>query len=502
MFRTIGARLALAYLLPSLLGLAALGHQVHGLARGALEAELGRKVEAIAAAAAAHLPADRVDFLRPGDEGTRTYRNLHGRLDQLRAATGMRRVALFGLDERALVDAGGQAAIGEPLPELARDRLELSAVFAGEPRASQVLFEHEGLLYKAGYAPVMDGERVVAAVLVEGSAASFAVLEEFRLALLALGIVAAGGVVAVAFLFSRTLARPIQQLASAARRIGGGDLSTPVPRAGTVELGGLAATLDEMRAELLARDRQLQMMLAGIAHEVRNPLGGMELLAGLLAEDLAGDREKAARVGRIRQEIDHLSRLVNEFVDYARESETRFAPVELSSLLAEVAELVAPEAARRGTRLRVQPTDLELRCDAALVRRALLNLLRNALQASPPGSEVLLLARVGEGRIELQVVDRGPGIESEVAQRIFEPFFTTREQGTGLGLAFVRRIAQAHGGAVAHRPTPGGGATFVLELPAGQGPAAPGAEGGPFGRETRDDGAGDPVGREPRWRGS
>ncbi|WP_373046778.1 sensor histidine kinase [Vulgatibacter sp.] len=466
MLRTIGARLAAAYLLPSLLGLAALGYYVDALARRALEEELGRKVTAVAAAAAATMPADRIAFLRPGDEQTRTYRNVHERLEELRAATGVRRLLLFAPDERALVDAGGDAPIGAPLPELARDRFELTGVLAGEAQASQLLFEEGGALFKAGYAPVREGDRVVAAVLAEGSAASFAVLREFRASLLGLGLVAAIGVVAVAFLFSRTLVSPIRRLAAAARRIGGGDLATPVPHAATEELGSLAATLEEMREELLARDRQLQMMLAGIAHEVRNPLGGMELYSGLLLEELAGDAEKARQVQRIRREIEHLGRLVNEFLDYARERPLATEEVAAAALLEEAAALSAPEASTRGVTLEVQAAGASVHCDPAQVKRALLNLARNAVQASPPGSKVELRALPAGDRVRLEVVDRGAGVPAGSEARIFEPFFTTREKGTGLGLAFVRRIAEEHGGAVRHEPTPGGGATFVLELPA------------------------------------
>ena len=462
--RSIGARLAAAYLLPSLLGLAALGFYVDALARRSLEEEIGRKVTAVAAAAAATMPADRIAFLRPGDEDTRTFRNLRDRLEQLRQATGVRRLALFGRDGRALVDAGGDAAIGAPLPELARDRLELAGVFAGEAQASQVLFEQGGALYKTGYAPVREGDRIVAAVLAEGSAASFAALREFRASLLALGLAAALGVVAVAFLFSRTLVAPIRRLAQAARRIGGGDLATPVPPAPTEELGRLARTLDEMREELLARDRQLQTMLAGIAHEVRNPLGGMELYTGLLLEDLHG--EQAAQVRRIRREIEHLSLLVNEFLDYARERELEWQETSARSLLEEAAGLTAPEASTRGVTLRVNAPDLPVRCDPAAVKRALLNLARNAVQATPAGGTVELDATPAGGGVRIAVIDHGPGLAPGSEARIFEPFFTTREKGTGLGLAFVQRIAEAHGGSVRHEPTAGGGATFVLELPA------------------------------------
>lgn len=463
--RSIGARLAAAYLVPSLIGLGALGFWVDQLARKALEEELGRKVTAIAAAAAATLPPERIGFLQPGDEGTRTYRNLRLRLEELQAATGARRIVLFSPDERALVDVGGSTAIGDPLPELARDRLELEAVFEGKPEASQVMFEVGGVPYKAGYAPV-GGKPVEAAILVEGSADAFAVLHEFRNSLAALGVFAAVCVIAVAFLFSRTLVAPIRRLASSARRIGGGDLSTPVPPASTEELGSLARTLEEMRERLLARDRQLQMMLAGIAHEVRNPLGGMELYSGLLLEELAADEEKASLVRKVRREIDGLGRLVNDFLDYAREKSPQLEQADARSLAGEAADLLASEASTRGVTLEVMGSAAPLRCDPLLIKRALLNLVRNAVQASPRGTGVILRTSASEDSVRIEVEDRGPGVKPGDEARIFEPFFTTREKGTGLGLAFVQRIAEAHGGTVRLASPPGAGALFVLELPA------------------------------------
>ena len=105
------------------------------------------------------------------------------------------------------------------------------------------------------------------------------------------------------------------------------------------EVGQLAARLDEMRAALRARDERLQMMLAGIAHEVRNPLGGLELYAGLLREGLAGQPERLAEVARIEREIGYLKNVVTDFLEYARRPRPELAPLPLPELLNEVAEV-------------------------------------------------------------------------------------------------------------------------------------------------------------------
>jgi signal transduction histidine kinase len=231
------------------------------------------------------------------------------------------------------------------------------------------------------------------------------------------------------------------------------------------EIGFLAATLDETRAASAARDERLQMMLAGIAHEVRNPLGGLELYAGLLRDALAGQPERLAEVARIERELGHLRTVVSEFLEYARRPSPDLGPVLARPLLEEVRELTE---APGGVRIVVEaPEALAVHADAGQLRRALLNLARNAATAMQGrAGEILLSARAEAGRVRLEVRDAGPGVPADLRDKIFTPFFTTREKGTGLGLAFVREIVRDHGGDVSVLDAPGGGAVFLVELPA------------------------------------
>jgi signal transduction histidine kinase len=262
---------------------------------------------------------------------------------------------------------------------------------------------------------------------------------------------------------------PIRDLAEAAERIGEGDLATPVtPPRRVDELGSLGRSLEQMRAGLEARERELQMMLGGIAHEVRNPLGGIELFSGLLAEELEADDPRRAHVGRIQKELGHLARLVEEFLDYAREREPELSDLPLGEMFFELAQIEGPNAEAAGVTLKLEAAeDAIVRGDASLLRRAVLNLLRNAVQASPEGGTVRLRAdRQDPGRIVLAVEDTGSGVPKEQWDRIFEPFFTTKEKGSGLGLALVAKTAKVHGGSVRVEAAEGGGARFVLDLPA------------------------------------
>jgi signal transduction histidine kinase len=277
----------------------------------------------------------------------------------------------------------------------------------------------------------------------------------------------AGAVLAalVAVVASLSVTRPLNRLTAAARRIGSGDLATPLwePRRRD-QIGTLRDTLEEMRRALQARDEDREMLLAGIAHEVRNPLGALDLFAGVLAEELSG-RPEAAHVGRLRSELAALEKVVAEFLDLARARPRVREEVDLGAMAREVAELCGPLAAERTISITAAGNG-SVRADGEQLRRALVNLTRNAVEAAPPRSEVMISARAHGRGATLEVLDRGPGLSADARENLFRPFFTTKERGTGLGLALARKVADAHGGTLALLGREGGGTAARLEVPA------------------------------------
>ncbi len=459
-------RFALAAALPALVSLAAMAFLADRLIRRALEDELGARLIVAAKATAASLPAERILTFSSGDEATRSYGYVRARLQAMARATGTR-IFVIRPDRTALADSAGRILIGEPVPALERDRLEIAHAAMGQPMASQVLFEgSDGLLYKTGYAPVRDTTgRVVAVVGADGTAPSFESYRRFRrlFALFAISGAVLGALVAA--VASLSVTRPLDRLTAAARRIGRGDLATPLwERRRRDQVGTLRDTLEEMRRALHARDEERETLLAGIAHEVRNPLGALDLFVGLLAEELAG-RPEAAHVARLRSELASLEKVVGEFLDFARVRPQVREDVDLAAIAGEVADLCGPLAAGRTVSITTEGKG-SVRADREQLRRALLNLTRNAVEAAPPASEVVLSARV-DGRVAtLEVLDRGPGLSAEARAHLFRPFFTTRERGTGLGLALAKKVADAHGGTLRLIDRDGGGTAAKLELPA------------------------------------
>jgi signal transduction histidine kinase len=471
-FSSLRSQLLAAFLLPTLALFGVAAGAGYVLSRRILEEELGRSLAAIAAAAASQVGGDRILTIEPEDDRkqTRTYRSLFHLLSDIRSASSTRRIFAVDTAGRVRVDAGGNLPVGAEMPELARDRSELANVFRGSTAASQVLFEgSDGRLYKTGYAPVFQDGKVVGAVGVEGSAAFFRPLTRLFEAFAILAVSALALLAAIAVIAARGLSRPLARLMQSALRIGRGDLQTPVAPERTAELGVLARELELMRDRLESRTRQLRLMLAGVAHEVRNPIGGIALFAGLLKEELqsgAVTAEARQHVLQIQREVDYLERIVDDFLQFARDERLAKSACEAQDLLAAAGELVRTDAAIHRNPIRISAEAASLEVDQSLLTAAIVNLLKNAIQASPEGAPIDLTGAKREGSYRIDVADRGPGVPDSLREKIFEPFFTTREKGTGLGLPLARRIAQAHHGVIGVQCSPGL-TVFSVELPFG-----------------------------------
>jgi len=226
--------------------------------------------------------------------------------------------------------------------------------------------------------------------------------------------------------------------------------------------------LRSTREALVRRERlaALGEMSAMVAHEVRNPLGVIFNVVSTLRRD-ALNPQQTKLVGIVDEEAQRLNRLVSALLEFARPGELRRTHTALAPLLQSAAEsalAVAGEDAPRRVEVAVTPETLAAEVDAEMLRRAVVNLLGNAL-ASPGCSRVAVCADVADDALVVTVCDDGAGVPEAARAQVFAPFFTTRPTGTGLGLAIVRNVALAHGGAVSFADTPGGGATFMLRLP-------------------------------------
>jgi signal transduction histidine kinase len=395
--------------------------------------------------AAARYAADKLEELR------RDPARLEAELERVREAFGVR-VTVWDADGRLLASSAD--------PPLARE-------LAGTPSPSSPA-RLRGPVF--GWAFALRGGGVLVAASEHGGPDPVRGLIVIGAVLLALAV----GSIPLA----RSIAAPLERLTDAARRLGAGDLSARAGVRGRGEVGELGRTFDEMAARLERLVRTEQELLANVSHELRTPMARIRVALELAAE---GDLDKARRhLAGIGADLGELDRLVEDVIaaaklDLAAGGGTAWPvareAVDLAAVARDAADRWREQHPDRVVELAVEGAVSGVSGDAALLRRLVANLLDNAGKYSEPPGPITIRVHAAGGDAVLEVRDRGIGIDPADLPRLFTPFFRTdrsRERGTGgtgLGLALVKRIAEAHGGEVAVESQVGQGTAVRVRLP-------------------------------------
>ncbi|MEN0109156.1 MAG: ATP-binding protein [Planctomycetota bacterium] len=234
------------------------------------------------------------------------------------------------------------------------------------------------------------------------------------------------------------------------------------------EVARLRSELEHKNRELARKNRlaDLGEMASHVAHEVRNSLTPITLYLSLVRRSLAGDDAALDSLGKAESAFAALESTVNDLLAFSASRQPQSTAFVVNDLIEELRESLAPQLAAQSVELETDlPPASVLSADREMIRRAVLNLLLNALDAMPGGGELLVTGCQGVEGFELEVADSGPGLDDVDYDRLFEPFFSTKETGIGLGLSVVAHVAEAHGGEVEATNCPQGGAAFTLRLP-------------------------------------
>jgi nitrogen fixation/metabolism regulation signal transduction histidine kinase len=281
---------------------------------------------------------------------------------------------------------------------------------------------------------------------------------------------------------------PVEQLAAGARAVAAGDWSARVEVASRDEIGELAHAFNRMTQHLVEqRDRAIQAervaawreLARRLAHELKNPLFPLQITIENLQrarQRSAAEFEEVFQEGTttLLAELSNLKTIVGRFSDFAKMPAPRFEQVDLNEIVRSAMKLYDARFRAEGRppislRLELADAELWISADSDQLRRALGNLLLNAMDAMPDGGTLRVATATIDDGVQVSVTDTGQGLTPEECERLFTPYYTTKHYGTGLGLAIVQSVVSDHQGKIAVVSEPGCGSTFTIELPLKQG---------------------------------
>ena len=471
LFRRLAWQGAAFYTFLLAVTLAIFGFLGYTLSAQTLESELGKRLVMAANFTARSLGASA---LGPGSLAEGPARRLSRQLREEAEAAHLDRLLLLSPEGQVLLDSQGLAKAGTPYVYLALDTAQWRGALEGAAQATTLFPGSDGRLYKSAFAPIQWGGRTLAVVRAEASADFLEDLRRLGRSMALVGLLSLALGLALSLVAARPLYRPLQQLIVASKEVAKGDFSARVQLKRPDELGQLADTFNEMAAELgtyvLQRERlaALGQVAAGMAHEIRNPLGAIAALAELLEGRLKKGDKAREHARDIVREVREVNGFIEDFLEYARPRAQKREDCDLVAVAREALQVAFPKGGRGRGRFRAGLAgvkSLPASTDPRQLRQVLLNLLSNAREASPKGGVVSLeVLRLG-AEAWLAVSDQGRGIPAADRERLFQPFFTSKPMGTGLGLPIALKMVEGLGGRIEVESREGKGSRFTVILP-------------------------------------
>jgi signal transduction histidine kinase len=452
MLRSVGGRLFLSYLAVVVVGLLAASITISGLLVRYENEVLQLRLQELSAP----LLTAMTTGLRQGQQPRDVIDTL---TEQARSANA--RLLILANNRRVLVDSENALA-NQNLPT------PTSGTFGS--------FTDKGdpwVFVQSSFRPAATGVNPAIIVVARPRAAFADALRILLPALIVAGIVAAGFALIVAGLLSRTITRPLRELAGTAGRFAKGDYRARVPVAGPTEVAQMGGAFNDMATEIERARGSEQAFLADISHELRTPLTSIQGFAQAIADGEAAGAAIGPAAKIIQRESRRLMRMVEGLLQVARlqsgAQDLARERVEPAQLLATARAALEPQAQEAGVNFVFEPNDVPtVRGDPDRLAQLFLNLLDNAVKHSPRGGAVVVQGSRVDGQAIVTVRDSGSGLPQGADKRLFRRFYrgdNAQRDGAGLGLAIAQAIAEAHGGSISARNVDAGGAEFTVRLP-------------------------------------
>jgi signal transduction histidine kinase len=287
-------------------------------------------------------------------------------------------------------------------------------------------------------------------------------VEELSLLFWYIGIAGIFVTLILGFFVATSITKPIDRLTIFSTDIGKGNFNLSPPKKMKGELKILSDAMDKMRLDILNNHKEKEEMLAQIAHEIRNPLGSIELMANLTKEDILSGKNNVDYLNKILLEISDLKSLITAYLNYSRPYLAKPEKIDLNKLFEEIFSLFKEELTNKNIQFDRNLLNDKVVFDPGHLKQIFINLISNSIEAIGENGSIQLVSENTDNYVLLKISDTGNGISAENINNIFNPFFTTKKNGTGLGLAICRKLCHQNNAQIEVSSNPESGCEFVI----------------------------------------
>ena len=401
------------------------------------------------------IKTDYLELIESDPENT-AYHYYRNKLETFNASMQLNNAFLFNKDFEVLLKVNPDISASR----LKINRTEISDISTGKTITSLPFKGEDNQWYLWGFYRINDQYYLG----IQESANRLAKLDNLSLIFIAIAFSGILLTVGAAFFVARSVSRPIDKLVQFSSEIGHGNYNSDNPEGINGELSVLSNALSRMRDDISRHQEEKEKMLAQIAHEIRNPLGGIELLAGLIREHTEDGSQNAEYIEKIITEVQGLKTQVNEYLQFSRPVPAQIQDIYPDEIFTDIKRMLDNQLVENDLELIWSGNIGAVRFDPNHFRQIMTNLISNSIQMSPAGAKINVSAEKNGKYTTVAVSDTGPGIVEEDLKHIFEPFFSRRKQGIGLGLSICKKLAETNKAELRVKNNETTGCTFSLMI--------------------------------------
>lgn len=452
-------RIVLTFCVVTFLMVLTMSQVSYHFARDSYLRQVSDHAQTVTGMIAKQIKKNYINLLKLGDPGKSIHKYFKNLINEYNTELQPADLFLFDDSFRILVHSNNEDLNKNPEPRLLLNQSEIKSLIVQTTMATMPFKGNDGNWYLWAFYRIDENLWLG----MQESANQLKKVEDLFLVFWYIGL---GGIIItiiLGFVIASGITKPVDRLTDFSANIGKGDFNIPLPQKIKGELKILSDAMEKMRNDIVNNQKEKEELLAQIAHEIRNPLGSIELMANLTKEDLESGKYNSDYLNKILSEISDLKSLITAYLNYSRPYLAKPEKIDLDLFFNEIYSLFKEQFSKKNIIFDKQLNIDKLHFDAGHLKQVMINLFSNSIESIGKNGSISVNCSNSNHKTQIKITDSGNGISAENLDNIFNPFFTTKKNGTGLGLAICKKLCLQNEAEIEAFNHPDKGCEFIIK---------------------------------------